>query len=154
MYQDWRCTHISPFEKGTVVDGETNAKARIQIWIPYISIPFSRKRSRPGWYWTMTVNSQEKLQTWPNAYYMFFHDSISACSTLPLKIIFAINIHLAIRKKNYQCYHSMCLSLYRILAKQLENMEETSSKFSVLIKYAPCPLYWFSSSTRYSWCHD
>lgn len=32
---------------------------------------------------------------------MFFHDSISACSTLPLKIIniFAINIHLAIRKK-------------------------------------------------------
>ena len=36
------------FEKGTVVDGETNAKARIQIWIPYRSIPFSRKRSRPG----------------------------------------------------------------------------------------------------------
>ena len=49
------------------------------------------------WQWIV----KEKLQTWPNAYFMFFHDSISACTSLPLKIIntFAINIHLAIRKK-------------------------------------------------------
>lgn len=71
---------------------------------------------------------------------------------LPLKItnVFAVNIYLAILKQECQYYGSTCLSSYRVLTKPPENVEETSSQFSVFIEYVPRPLYWFSSSTGYS----
>ncbi|XP_053784048.1 GPI mannosyltransferase 3 isoform X2 [Desmodus rotundus] len=41
------------------------------------------------------------------------------------------------------------LLVYRVFTKSPENVEKNSSKSPVFIKYAPCALYWFSSSTSH-----